>query len=272
VKDRLFVDANLNVKIESHPLATIPCDINVQIVRQVCLNILKNCAFHSGANSLLIKVDAHKLESKIHFSIHFIDDGKGISDEHKEQLFEAFTRGETHADGTGLGLHISREFARNFLDGDLTFEENPNGGAIFSLTLVVPIASEISEPDTSIANQLAGKRVLFVEDNPVIQKLSNAALKKQGAVVTIASNGLAALEAMTSESYDVIITDLFMPEMNGYELTEAIRATGNTIPIIGLTAATVGDETDKLLQSGANAVIEKPINMDKINQALAKLS
>jgi CheY-like chemotaxis protein len=148
-------------------------------------------------------------------------------------------------------------------------------GAGFKLTVKLEPENEqaeTSEPTYSehvLTQTLAGKTVLFAEDQLTIQMLTKNVLTKAGAEVTVASNGQLAMEAYSKACPDIVITDAMMPEMDGYELSVQLREAGYSGPIIAVTAATIGDERDRLIAAGADAVLSKPMNIDKLKLALA---
>ncbi len=119
---------------------------------------------------------------------------------------------------------------------------------------------------------MEGAKILLAEDNPTLQLLTKNILEKQGAVVTATSNGKSALASFNDEEYDLVISDIFMPEMDGYGLAKALREAEFNGPIIGLTAATIGDETELMLQAGADRVLAKPISVEALKAALLELS
>ena len=111
---------------------------------------------------------------------------------------------------------------------------------------------------------LAGLRVLYAEDQKTLQLLTATLLKKQGAQVTLANDGVMALELYQPGAFDFILTDIMMPNLDGYGLTKALRERGFDGKIIGLTAATIGLETDQLLIAGADATLSKPVDIKKL--------
>jgi CheY-like chemotaxis protein len=110
---------------------------------------------------------------------------------------------------------------------------------------------------------------LLAEDNPTIQMLTKRMLEQRGANLVVANNGEEALLKVQEQSFDLILSDIFMPKMNGYKLVESIREQGIQTPVIGLTAATIGEETDKMLAAGANAVLSKPVNIQDLTNLVA---
>ena len=269
--DMMLQDAGLEIHFSADEDAKNICLINAQLLRQISLNLIKNAAFHSGANQLWITVET-KIADQNGYTIQFIDNGKGISKSDQEQLFEAFVRGETESEGTGLGLHLSQKFAREHLNGDLTYSDKDGGGAVFTLTIKAQSAEAEAEAEAEQLNLIEGKNILFAEDNLMIQIMSEELLKEHGATVSIAENGKLAWELSEQQDFDLVITDIFMPEMNGYELTQKLREAGFTKPIIGVSAATIGNETEEILKAGADLAIAKPLNIKALNKALAELS
>jgi CheY-like chemotaxis protein len=240
----------------------------------VLSNLIKNALIHSGGTELEVGASGSLLEGERKaLRLWIADNGKGVSADKVEQLFEAFVRGSTEAEGTGLGLHICREIIQN-MGGELRYEPRPEGGACFVIELEVDLAkADPSEQLKPQANEssLKGMRVLLAEDNKMIQMLTQKMLSKQGAQVTIGNNGKEALEVFESGKFDLVLSDIFMPEMNGYEFAREVRRVDTKVPLIGLTAATIGKETDDMLAAGASAVLSKPITLSKLSAKLAEL-
>jgi signal transduction histidine kinase/response regulator of citrate/malate metabolism len=269
--ERLTQDSSLRVHLKLEQVPDQMVRLNARLLRQIIVNMIKNCALHAEAHSLVIEFCATEGQPN-QFCISFEDDGVGIAEEYREHLFDAFARGETHADGTGLGLHLSRKFAREQLGGDLVFEEGKFGGARFILTLQAePVPEqEIEQVEEGVTPaSLRNMHVLFAEDNKVIAELTKMQLKKAGARVVHAENGIAAMREMRDQLFDLVLTDFFMPEMNGDELIRRLRNTDYHGPIVAVTAAGVGDEMHALKQAGADFVLAKPLLIDDLQKILA---
>lgn len=270
----LFKQHNLEVKIVTNQDSHAPHRFNAQALRQVVTNLTKNAALHAGARSMHVSLEATAgVDSdETVFSLKVEDDGRGIPERLREAVFGAFSRGDSRAEGTGLGLYITRELAER-LGGSVRYFESPLGGAgfdvSFSLTPSTDAVVESVENDNS--EILAGKRILFAEDQKTLQMLTHKSLQKAGAIVTVCDNGKQALDAFHDGEFDIILTDLMMPEMNGDELILEIRKSGFQGQIVALTAAIIGHETDKLLQAGADAVLNKPLNLDQMREVIAGL-
>ena len=244
-------------------------------LRQVVTNLTKNAILHSGGKNVWVGVQTSLNQSdKARVTVSIEDDGMGISPDFRETMYEAFSRGNTSADGTGLGLYIIKELAAA-LDGNIEYFESSRGGAGFKLVaeLELPAVEKTPEPpkftEEQLNQTLSGKRVLFAEDQLTIQMLTKNVLTKAGAEVAVASNGQIAMEAYSEARPEIVITDAMMPEMDGYQLSSRLREDGYTGPIIAVTAATIGDERDRLIAAGADVVLSKPMNIDELKLALA---
>ena len=248
---------------------------NSAALRQIVTNLAKNVFLHADASNVWVSATATQNDAaSTELSVCIEDDGKGISKEFQQKMFEAFSRGETKGEGTGLGLYVINEL-KVLLDGEIAYFSSPKGGAGFKLTVKLESENEVADTNDSkyseqvLTDTLAGKTILFAEDQLTIQMLSKNTLAKAGAEVTVASNGQLAMEGYSKASPDIVITDAMMPEMDGYELSARLRAEGYTGPIIAVTAATIGDERDRLKAAGADAVLSKPLNIDELKIALA---
>lgn len=247
-------------------------------LRVVLTNLLRNANYHSEAKRVWLTVRrVQSLEDGdgIRFTVE--DDGKGIPVDRADGLFEAFTRGETKSGGTGVGLYIVRQWIQ-LLGGDVKYRPSEHGGACFEVSVVLPKASarEADSTDGSSADKLKarveGLRVLFVEDDRILRKLGVSLLEKHyGMNVTVACDGAEALEIFKGQEFDLLITDYFMPKMNGTELIRTVRNDGSRIPAVAVTAASAGNEAHELYDAGADTVLIKPFSIDKFDDVIAGL-
>lgn len=247
---------------------------STKAIFQIIQNLMKNAILHSGGNSVTVTKIAEDLnDGSTHYLINVIDDGKGIDPKFRGRMFNAFERGETLSEGTGLGLNVCKQIANTLDQGDLRYIENPAGGANFELTFVLKKCdeSDTSSPKDNDVEYLKGLKVLLVEDTPILRMISSKLLAQNGAIVTEAEDGVIGLNKAKENSYDLVITDIMMPNCDGYELTKALRKQGFTNPIIGVTGATVGNEANRLLVCGANTVLPKPLSLSGITEELKKL-
>ncbi len=209
--------------------------------------------------------------------IDVIDTGIGIRQEVLSRLFQPFVQGDASVSqkfgGTGLGLAISRHIAQ-MLGGILTVRSVFGAGSTFSLTvptgslegvpmLARPAEVEADAPADSIESNAADLnkiRVLLAEDGFDNRQLIEAILRKAGATVETVENGRLALEKAESQTFDVVLMDMNMPEMDGYEAATTLRQRGYGKPILALTAYAMSGDSDRCLAAGCNEHLAKPID------------
>ncbi|HSG03854.1 MAG TPA: response regulator [Marinobacterium sp.] len=245
-----------------------------KILHQVLQNLIRNAILHSEGSMINVSLEFEHLEcNATHFTIEVRDNGKGISPQFRNRMFKAFERGDTVSDGTGLGLNVAYELAKTQENGNLSYRDNPTGGSIFTFefTLNKVIDASASATEEKKINFIKGLNVLLVEDTPTLRLLSKTILERAGANVQATSNGEEALSIFASFEPDLVLTDIMMPDMNGYELTEALRKGGYSMPIIGVTGATVGMEAKRLIETGANRVLAKPLTIAGLEAAIKSI-
>ncbi|NRB31748.1 MAG: hybrid sensor histidine kinase/response regulator, partial [Rhizobiaceae bacterium] len=213
-------------------------EFNKQLLRQVVINLVRNCLLHSKASTLNIVGRCQSIEPHT-FQVRFSDDGMGIPKEAQSQIFERYQRLNKEREGLGLGLNICREFLRRHLAGDLCYEESQGGGATFVVTFEAAEAvggftgAELPKYD------FAGKRILVVEDNASIRELTALRFRKLRAEVDTAEDGKEGIKMAVGGRYDLIIVDLFMPNMQGDQMVRQLRGSQIWVPTVGVTATTV---------------------------------
>ncbi|MGM9583444.1 MAG: ATP-binding protein [Phascolarctobacterium sp.] len=254
-------------------------------LREILVNILGNAVKFTkdgGSISFVEQVvpAAAKEQLKLRYTV--TDTGVGMSPEFLERIFDEFSQEEANARtdyrGSGLGMAITKRYV-DMMGGSITVDSKKGEGATFvveiPLTLVV---TREQEPQLSeLANvSLEGMRVLLVEDNDLNAEIATIQLEKQGLAVTRAVNGQEALEffrELPQGSFDVILMDIMMPLMNGYEATKAIRSLperpdGKLIPIIAMTANAFTEDVEAALAAGMNAHLAKPMVLEELLRAL----
>ena len=262
-------------------------------LRQALINLVGNAVkFTENGSVRIVTTFLPKWrEDKPAVEIKVTDTGIGISEELLPRLFDAFVQADASTSrqygGTGLGLAITRHIAK-LLGGELTAESKPGKGSEF--TLVIPTgpldgvkiltapAEAVQEggqdgpvglshavgPDT-----LAGRRVLLAEDGPDNQRLIGTVLRKAGAEVEVAENGQIAVGRALAAEFDVILMDMQMPELDGYQATQKLRRRGWSGPIIALTAHAQAGDRERCLQAGCDAYLAKPINRAQLIETVA---
>ena len=253
-------------------------------LRQILINIIGNALKFTELGSVTLVARMHADHRMIDFDV--VDTGIGMTQEQAASLFRPFTQADASATrrfgGTGLGLTISKRLAQ-LLGGDVEIVETaPGKGSRFRVTvdtgpldnvpmLADPLAATSIAPEANrqqlqtLADALAGRRILLAEDGPDNQRLISHILRQTGAEVVMTDNGQAAVEAalqacQTGDSFDVILMDIQMPIMDGYTATTELRQQGYQGIVIALTANAMEQDRQKCLDVGCDDHAPKPIN------------
>ena len=251
-------------------------------LKQVFLNLLTNAIKYNRLNGNVSVVSAPGGDGRLRVGIR--DTGNGISAEKRKELFQPFNRlGAEFSgiEGSGIGLVITRQLV-DLMQGELEIDSVVDEGSTFWVTLELAPSTEslieMSPTDSTIVdvtrNNGAAARILVVEDNLVNQQLMAAQLNILGYTADYVENGLQALEQWRDGDYNLLLTDIRMPEMNGYELVRQIRRQENEhelpVPVIAITANALEADIEKCFAVGMNDVIAKPVDLDDLSQALEK--
>jgi CheY-like chemotaxis protein len=271
-------------------------------LRQILVNLVGNAIKFTEAG--IIRLVTRLIEDpgqqpRLRFDV--IDTGIGMTEEVVARLFEPFAQGDASTSrrfgGSGLGLAISKRLA-GMLGGDIAVHSTPGKGSTFSLTVAVgplrgvPLVERASQavrfkrqpqPTADSSQIKLDCRVLLAEDGPDNQRLIAFLLRKAGAQVALAENGQIALQMAlgstsatetshpdSQEPFDVILMDMQMPVMDGYEATRKLRAAQYAGPVIALTAHAMSDDRQKCLDAGCDDYLPKPIDRDQLLEMVAK--
>jgi hypothetical protein len=253
-------------------------------LRQCLLNLLGNAVkfTESGYVHLHVLLEEGKNDVRVRFDIE--DTGIGIETDKQKLIFEAFTQADYTTTrkfgGTGLGLVITKNLVK-LLGGKISLTSTANEGSTFSLT--VPAGIEV-RGDSMISEFKGGRenlnescdstesftgRILVVEDDPASQKTVLMMLDKLGLETDVANNGRQAVQKAGKRHFDLILMDMHMPDMNGYEATRELRRNGLTTPIIALTASVMVKDLERYLAAGCERCLPKPVNRRKLLETLA---
>ena len=257
-------------------------------VRQVLTNLIGNAIKFTQTGEIVVRVilaEAVGTDVLIRFEVS--DTGDGIAADKLETVFQPFVQADTSTSrkygGTGLGLAISSQLV-TLMGGDSGVSSQLGEGSTFWFTIRVainPRQSQVARPElareprqvTAPAGELHTGRLLLAEDNLINQKVAVAMLSGAGYTVDTVLNGAAAVQAVSVQSYDTILMDCQMPEMNGYEATAAIRAyegpTQHT-PIIAMTAGARAEDRATCLAQGMDGYLSKPVNKDALLALVAR--
>ncbi len=241
-------------------------------VRQILLNLLGNALKFTEKGC--ITVGARTESGSLVFSVE--DTGVGIPSEMLSSIFGRFTqvddsRARRHG-GLGLGLNIASELAVA-MGGSLSATSVVGKGSCFSLRIPLKLAARPlpASSETADLQFLKGRNILVVEDNPVNRTIVCRILERAGSILTTAEHGAAAILACESATFDLVLMDLQMPVMDGFEATTKIRALDNpnaNVPIIALTASAMTGERERCLAAGMNDHLTKPIDRQTLHSML----
>ncbi len=243
-------------------------------LRQVLINLLGNAVKFTpelgSVNLIITNQGSENGKTKIRFEVK--DTGIGISPSSLANIFRPFEQGAANITsnygGTGLGLTVSRHIVKLF-GGDIEIKSEPGSGSEFSFAIWLKeehTTSAKTEKVIDKATALLDKKILLVDDVDLNRKVVKSMLKKTGAIIDEAGDGDVAVEKFRESphyNYDIILMDIQMPTMNGYQATEQIRASdrpdAQTVPIIALTANAFSDDIEKGRDAGMNSHIAKPV-------------
>ena len=281
-------------------------------LEQVLLNLTNNAVKFTKSGEVSLRISRYEEDKKLKpgylkllFEVE--DTGIGMSQRQLDGLFVPFTQADSSITrkygGTGLGLAISRSLV-GLMGGEIWAESTKNKGSKFSFTVTLAVADEKPKADSKIAktnanpqfsksnkivgaqenepskhglednfDSLCGMRVLLAEDNEINQMIATAFLTEKGIIVEIANNGLEAIEALEKDSYDVVLMDIQMPEMDGLTATAEIRKNPKfkDLPIIAMTAHAMPGDRELSLESGMIDHLTKPIDPNLLYLTLKSL-
>jgi len=252
-------------------------------------NLLSNAIKFTEHGGVRVHVSTTELgEGNTRAIVAVADTGIGLSAEQVASLFEPFVQADSSITrefgGTGLGLSIIRRLAK-IMNGDVAVESTPGTGSIFTVTLTLR-AAPADSPLKSLLKPLAkapvrvgarseGPRVLVVDDHPVNREVLVMQLSLLGIGADSAAGGADALAAWERSHYAAVLLDIHMPRMDGYELTRKLRSTeaerdGIRTPIIAVTADAMKGEEERCLETGMDAYLLKPVNIERLRATLER--
>ena len=248
---------------------------------QILTNLTSNAVKFTENGKITLSAEMMgQVGDRITLAIKVSDTGIGISPRAQASIFKAFSQADESTTrkfgGTGLGLAISKKLVE-LMDGAITLKSTVGTGSSFAILLHLEEASvedaKAAKPQPKTdAIDLSGLRVLLAEDNTVNAKLATRLLEKSGILVEWAQDGKQAVDAWRENSFDMVLMDVQMPVMDGFEATVQIRKaegeTENPIPIIALTAHAIDGYRDQCLEKGMDDFLTKPLNPRRLRDCL----
>jgi PAS domain S-box-containing protein len=288
--------------LEARFATPIPESIETDPVRlrQILVNLVGNAVKFTEVGRVTLAMHCDVASERLRIDV--IDTGIGMTPEQQSRLFGAFVQADSSTTrkfgGTGLGLRISKRLAE-MLGGDIEISSAQGRGSTFSVAIrtgplgstafVSPRSTHSSAPRPALPSRpnpgdehsLTGLRILLAEDGPDNQRLIAFHLKKCGASVSIVENGRQAIAALTVDGtidgalanplpFDLLFTDMLMPEMDGYTAVQALRAKGLAIPVVALTANAMSGDMERCLEVGCDSYATKPIDRPRLLEALRR--
>lgn len=283
----LAIEKNISIEFDATVFEGILVEVDRLKLKQILLNLLSNAVKYNRPEGR-VSIICEPLDERIRIGIK--DTGPGIPERLKDALFEPFNRlgAETSGiEGTGIGLVITRQLVIK-MNGSIDVDSSVGKGSTFWVelprakiiqaeveSLAENIASE-SEAATKMIADLTQLKILVAEDNPVNQELMAAQLEVLQCNANYAENGAEALKLWQEDDYQILLTDIRMPIMDGYELIKRVRAleveSGKAAVIVAITANAMQDDIDSCIASGANDVLNKPFKLEELEQILEKWS
>lgn len=261
-------------------------------IKQILLNLLSNSCKYTGEGGNIELIVSNKAASTCGYTdVTFIvkDNGRGMSEEFQKTIFTPFGReqqeGVPDPGGTGLGLVLIKNMIC-MMGGTISFESKMGVGTTFTIVIPMMIVGEVScalderppKEEVDSKDIFKGLNILAAEDNELNSELLSEILISRGAIVSIEADGQKVVDRFLAEpvnTYDLILMDIMMPRMNGYEATENIRNCSRedaaSIPIIAMTANAFDEDIKKALDAGMNAHIAKPINITNLEKTAARI-
>ena len=258
----------------------LSCD-NIRL-NQILMNLVSNAvkySYEGGHITISVIQLSTEDESKIINEFHIKDEGCGMTPEFMEHVFEPFARDKASpvsAEGTGLGLTIAKSLTE-IMGGSIEVVSELGKGSEFTaiIPLSIPSLTEIEEEQDIVIYDFKGRRVLVVDDNQLNREILVEAMREEGFIVDEAIDGSFAIEKLRDNepgTYELVILDLQMPVMDGYETTKIIRnfkdEKVSSIPIVALTADALPEEKTRAFNCGVNAYLVKPVDMPSLLKVL----
>ena len=268
----IIENGNLPAQIRTDPARLHEC----------LVNLAANAVKFTEKGHVYIKVSIEARDGRPYIRFDVEDTGIGIPPEKQKIIFEAFEQGDgsntRKYGGTGLGLTIAKKFAE-LLGGNITLTSEKGKGSVFTLVIPANIATanqpprdkNSAGPESDINNKagLSGN-ILVAEDIESNQMLMKALLGKMGLKMTFANNGKEAVDKVNSQNFDLVLMDINMPQMDGYEATRTMRNNGIKIPIVALTSNAMEGDRKKCIEAGCDDYLPKPVIHTKLVAILNK--
>ena len=288
IMNGLLYNRDLKFEVHRENLKNPYVLADVLRIREVLVNLLGNAVkFTKDGGEITLDISSYPGADEKHIITRYVvrDNGIGMSEEFKKKLFDPFSQ-EDYANartlykGTGLGMAITKKYV-DMMGGSIAVESKKGAGSTFTVEIPLELPEQVipSEQKQHLHRDLTGIHVLMAEDNDLNAELATMILEDAGMTVTRASDGKEVVDLFKNHprgTYDLILMDIMMPNMDGHQAAKTIRALGIersdavTIPIIALSANAFIDDIQESLDSGMNDHISKPINTEELIDTITK--
>ena len=288
IMNGLLYNRDLQFEVHRESLKNPYVLADVVRIREVLVNLLGNAVkFTKDGGAITLDISSYPGADEKHIITRYVvrDNGIGMSEEFQKKLFDPFSQEDdanarTQYKGTGLGMAITKKYV-DMMGGSIAVESKKGVGATFTVEIPLELPEQVipSEQKQHLHRDLTGIHVLMAEDNDLNAELATIMLEDAGMIVTRASDGKEVVDLFKNHprgTYDLILMDIMMPNMDGHQAAKAIRALGIersdavTIPIIALSANAFIDDIQESLDSGMNDHISKPINIEELIDTITK--
>jgi PAS domain S-box-containing protein len=268
------LDFRLGKEICNHTITIVGDD---EKIHSVLTNLIKNAIKYTKNG--FVEIGCQLYDNEVEFYVS--DSGIGIPDDRKEAIFDRFVQADiedTEArEGAGLGLAITKSYVE-LMGGKISLKSEVDKGSTFSFTLPLNNIDETQglyfskQPDTQIGNASKKLKILIAEDDDVSYLHLSILLKDVASEIKRARNGMVAVEICRQfDDIDLVLMDIKMPLMNGYDATKSIRSFNTTVTIIAQTAYAMADDRQKAIDAGCDDYLSKPINLDVLMSSIERL-
>ena len=288
IMNGLLYNRDLKFEVHRENLKNPYVLADVLRIREVLVNLLGNAVkFTKDGGEIILDISSYPGADEKHIITRYVvrDNGIGMSEEFKKKLFDPFSQ-EDYANartlykGTGLGMAITKKYVE-MMGGSIAVESKKGAGSTFTVEIPLELPEQVipSEQKQHLHRDLTGIHVLMAEDNDLNAELATIILEDAGMIVTRAADGKEVVDLFKNQprgTYDLILMDIMMPNMDGHQAAKTIRALGIersdavTIPIIALSANAFIDDIQESLDSGMNDHISKPINTEELIDTITK--
>ena len=288
IMNGLLYNRDLKFEVHRENLKNPYVLADVLRIREVLVNLLGNAVkFTKDGGEITLDISSYPGADEKHIITRYVvrDNGIGMSEEFQKKLFDPFSQEDdanarTQYKGTGLGMAITKKYV-DMMGGSIAVESKKGAGSTFTVEIPLELPEQVipSEQKQHLHRDLTGIHVLMAEDNDLNAELATIMLEDAGMTVTRASDGKEVVDLFKNHprgTYDLILMDIMMPNMDGHQAAKTIRALGIersdavTIPIIALSANAFIDDIQESLDSGMNDHISKPINTEELIDTITK--